>query len=399
MITKDKTTITYKGDGVTTSFPFPYQYRAGEDIKGYLLVNNKEMPIVANYRFDTVENKFIYPVNGVPLFATDTLIIKRQTPIEQNADLPNKYPYNAVEMVADNLTLIAQEQEAKIKGIENIRDELNEIAKRTVSMNFPTVYQMMKARAMKVYSDGIEDLLKAMLREVIPDGRYTSYLAEFKLVDGTSVAVGDTVVHVEGQPGFYVVDTNGNRQMIPDSGRLDFALSSPFDGNEKILTMEYPTGNGGTAASLTIPAVQTGGSEEELFNENGVKIYRRADGQAVIEFPTYAMFDTIYSNPNLDSLHFDSLELNELSGGGDDITITGMMLLAKLTNKACFPRDKEMPGHIQLPSQPDRLNLEFRRKGREEGYADEVFSWAGIDCDGSTWDHGVGVSYAKQDIL
>ena len=267
-----------------------------------------------------------------------------------------------------------------------------------VSMNFPTVYQMMKNRAMKVDSDSLEDVLKALLREVIPDGRYTSYLAEFKLVDGTSVAVGDTVVHVEGQPGFYVVDTNGNRQMIPDSGRLDFALMQPFDGNEKILTMEYPTGNDGTAASLTIPAVQTGGSNEELFNDNGVKIYRRSDGQAVLEFPAYAMLDLIYNNPNLDSLHFDSLELNELSSG-DDITITGMMLLAKLTTKAYFPRDKEMPRHIQLPNQPDRLNLEFRQKGREKGYADEVFSWANIDCDGSTWDSGVGVGYVKQDRL
>lgn len=134
MISKDKTTITYKGDGVTTSFPFPYQYRAGEDIKGYLLVNGKEMPITANYRFDTVENKFIYPINGVPLFTTDTLVIKRQTPIEQNADLPDKYPYNAVETVADNLTLIAQEQEAKIKGIENIRNDLAETTERTAQM-------------------------------------------------------------------------------------------------------------------------------------------------------------------------------------------------------------------------------------------------------------------------
>ena len=268
-----------------------------------------------------------------------------------------------------------------------------------VSMNFPSVYQMMIARAMKVDSDGLEDVLKAILREVIPDGRYSSYLAEFKLVDGTSVAVGDTVVHVEGQPGFYVVDTNGNRQMIPDSGRLDFALMQPFDGNEKILTMEYPNSSEGTAASLTIPAVQTGGSDEELFNENDMRIYKRSDGQAVIDFPAYAMFDTIYSNPNLDSLHFDSLELNELSSGGDDITITGMMLLAKLTTKVYFPRDKEMPRHVSLPSQSERLNLEFRRKDQEEGYADEVFSWAGIDCDGSTWDNGVGVSYVKRDIL
>lgn len=267
-----------------------------------------------------------------------------------------------------------------------------------VSMNFPTVYRMMKDRAMKVDSDSLEDVLKALLWEIIPDGRYSSNLAEFKLVDGTSVAVGDTVVHIEGQPRFYVVDTNGNRQMIPDSGRLDFALMQPFDGNEKILTMEYPNSNDGTAASLTIPAVQNGGSEEELFNENGVKIYRRSDGQAVLDFSAYAMLDTIYNNPNLDSLHFDSLELNELSSG-DDITITGMMLLAKLTSKAYFPRDKEMPRHVMLPSQSERLNLEFRRKGREEGYADDVFSWANIDCDGSTWVSGVGVSYVKQDRL
>ena len=286
---------------------------------------------------------------------------------------------SAYEVAVDN-GFVGTEQEwlESLKGRDGVSG-----TSEAVSMNFPTVYQMMKNRAMKVDSDSLEDLLKALLREVIPDGRYTSYLAEFKLVDGTSVAVGDTVVHVEGQPGFYVVDTNGNRQMIPDSGRLDFALSSPFDGNEKILTMEYPTGNDGTAASLTIPAAQTGGSEEELFND----------------FPAYAMFDTIYSNPNLDSLHFDSLELNELSGGGDDIAITGMMLLAKLTSKAYFPRDKEMPEHVTLPNQPERLNLEFRRKGRAEGYADDVFSWANVDCDGSTFDHGVGVSYAKQDIL
>ena len=302
---------------------------------------------------------------------------------------------SAYEVAVDN-GFVGTEQEwlESLKGRDGVSG-----TSEAVSMNFPTVYQMMKNRAMKVDSDSLEDLLKALLREVIPDGRYTSYLAEFKLVDGTSVAVGDTVVHVEGQPGFYVVDTTGNRQMIPDSGRLDFALMQPFDGNEKILTMEYPNSSEGTAASLTIPAVQTGGGEEGLFNENGVKIYRRADGQAVIEFPAYAMLDPIYNNPNLDSLHFDSLELNELSGGGDDITITGMMLLAKLTSKAYFPRDKAMPEHVHLPSQSERLNLEFRRKGREEGYADDVFSWAGIDCDGSTWDYGMDVGYVKQERL
>lgn len=270
-----------------------------------------------------------------------------------------------------------------------------------VSMNFPTVYQMMKARAMKVDSDNLEDVIKALLREVIPDGCHTSYLAEFKLVDGASVAVGDTVVHVEGQPGLYVADTDENRQMIPDSGRLDFALSSPFDGNEKILTMEYPNSNDGTAASLTIPAVQTGGSEEVLFNENDMKIYKRSDGQAVIEFPTYLSLDNLYRYENqLNKLHFDSLELvNTVNENNDTLAPGGLTRLERMTSKVYFPRDKKKPKYVQLPNRSERLNLEFRRKGREKGYADEVFSWAGIDCDGSTWDDGVGVSYAKQDRL
>ena len=280
------------------------------------------------------------------------------------------------------------------------RDEVNGTSE-AVSLNFPTVYRMMKDRAMKVDSDSLEDLLKALLREVIPDGRYTSYPAEFKFVDGTSVAVGDTVVYVEGQPGFYVVDTDGNRQVIPDSGRLDFALSSPFDGNEKILTMEYPNGNGGTAASLTIPAVQNGGSEEVLFNENDMRIYKRSDGQAVLEFPVYASLDQLYRYENqLNNLHFDSLELvNKVNTNNDTLAPAGMTFLERMTSKVYFPRDKEKPRHVMLPNQPDRLNLEFRRKGQAEGYADDVFSWANIDCDGSTWDDGVGVSYSKQDRL
>ena len=271
-----------------------------------------------------------------------------------------------------------------------------------VSMNFPTVYQMMKARAMKVDSDEIEDLLKALLREVIPDGRYTSHLAEFKLVDGTSVAVGDTVIHVEGQPGFYVVDTNGNRQMIPDSGRLDFALSSPFDGNEKILTMEYPTGNDGTAASLTIPAVQTGGSEEELFNENGVKIYRRADGQAVFEFPTYSSLNQLSRYENqLNNLHFDSLELvSTVNENNDTLAPSGLTMLERMTSKVYIAKDHYAPKQVLLPSRSEPLQLTFYEwdKGSNPGRWGS-FDWSRQPCKGKTATHIGDAQYDVPDDL
>lgn len=263
-----------------------------------------------------------------------------------------------------------------------------------VSMNFPTVYQMMKNRAMKVDSDSLEDILKSLLREVIPDGRYTSYLAEFKLVDGTSVAVGDTVVHVEGQPGFYVVDTNGNRQMIPDSGRLDFTLSSPFDGNEKILTMEYPTGNDGTAASLTIPAVSTGGSEEVLFNENDMRIYKRSDGQAVIEFPVYSSLNQLYRYENqLNNLHFDSLELVSTVNADNDILAPAeLTILEHMTNKVYIAKDHYAPKQVLLPSRSEPLRLTFYEWA---GSYWSSFDWSNKPCNGKTATH-VGV--AQYDI-
>lgn len=268
-----------------------------------------------------------------------------------------------------------------------------------VSMNFPTVYRMMKDRAMKVDSDSLEDLLKALLREVIPDGRYTSHLAEFKLVDGTSVAVGDTVVHVEGQPGFYVVDTNGNRQMIPDSGRLDFALSSPFDGNEKILTMEYPNSNDGTAASLTIPAVQTGGSNDELFNENDVKIYRRADGQAVLEFPVYATLDMLARHEDeIKKLHFDSLELvSTVNMDNDTLAVQGLLDLEQMTNKVYIAKDHYAPKQVMLPSRSEPLQLTFYEwDNRSKPGRWSSFDWSSKPCNGKTATH-VGV--AQYDIL
>ena len=295
MISKDKTTITYKGDGVTTSFPFPYQYRAGEDIKGYLLVNGKEMPITANYRFDEVENKFIYPVNGVPLFATDTLVIKRETPIEQNADLPNKYPYNAVEMVADNLTLIVQEQEAKIKGIENIRDELNEITERTISMNFPNIKDMLDVRAINADSDSLEDILRAIIKEVVPDGDYSKHLAEFTLVN-EKVEVGSTTVKIIGQPHFFITEQDHrDLQQIPAGGLLTFTLSAPFNGEEKQLDVLYPDVSKGTYSSITIPqntAEQV--IQDDMQGATGAKLYLNSQGHVCIRTRTYESLADVF---------------------------------------------------------------------------------------------------------
>ena len=383
MISKDKTTITYKGDGVTTSFPFPYQYRAGEDIRGYLLVNNKEMPIIANYRFDEVENKFIYPVNGVPLFTTDTLVIKRETPIEQNADLPNKYPYNAVETVADNLTLIAQEQEAKIKGIENIRDELNEITERTISMNFPRIKNMLDVRAINADSDSLEDILRAIVKEVVPDGDYSNHLAEFTLVN-KKVKVGSTTVDILGQSHFFITEQDHrNLQQIPTGGRLTFTLSTPFNGEEKTLDILYPDVSRGVYNQITIPqntAEQV--IQDDTQGATGAKLYLNAQGNVCIRTRTYESLADVFkwSHWTDHARQYDVPLTIDCYERGTAIKADGLTALNQhFKTVNCIT---EWPRYVDMPSQSGRLsmNLNIARSKGDTDLAQNDLS--GFECRG-----------------
>lgn len=298
MITKDKTTITYKGDGVTTSFPFPYQYRAGEDIKGYLLVNNKEMPIIANYRFDEVENKFIYPVNGVPLFATDTLVIKRETPIEQNADLPNKYPYNAVETVADNLTLIAQEQEAKIKGIENIRNELNETAKQAADMadkiitavskgynvaqnQFTSFMQIdVAGKTIKGFKEEIKKVVVAAKKAGVTDGTHLIVTTAFDVKNFAKNAKTEEHI-INAGPEADLIVTVGKDSLIVETQEKTYRLIDESVGYKAQEVMEAAVGSKGAAIDASITGTAKTVSIEPVTNVNEAVTPGRYAGEAI----------------------------------------------------------------------------------------------------------------------
>ncbi|MBF1330759.1 MAG: hypothetical protein HXM53_06165 [Megasphaera micronuciformis] len=298
MITKDKTTITYKGDGVTTSFPFPYQYRAGEDIKGYLLVNGKEMPIVANYRFDEVENKFIYPVNGVPLFTTDTLIIKRQTPIEQNADLPNKYPYNAVETVADNLTLIAQEQEAKIKGIENIRNELNETAKQAADMADKVVTAVSKGynvaqnqltsfmqidvagKTIKGFKEEIKKVVVAAKKAGATDGTHLIVTTAFDVKNFAKNAKTEEHI-INAGPEADLIVTVGKDSLIAETQEKTYRLIDESVGYKVQEVVEASVDNKGAAIDANITGTAKAVSIEPVTNVNEAVTPGRYMGEGI----------------------------------------------------------------------------------------------------------------------
>lgn len=110
MIQATEVTIVYRGDGKQTAFTFPYPYRTSGDIHGYLVDEmGMETEIVSNYRYDTVENTYIYPVQGNPLTADMSIRLSRETPLQNNVDLPDKLPFSLIEKSMDWIVMMLQE--------------------------------------------------------------------------------------------------------------------------------------------------------------------------------------------------------------------------------------------------------------------------------------------------
>lgn len=124
MIQTQEVSITYQGDGVQTSFAYPYAYRSSEDIKGYLInEEGYEEKITTNYRYDTVENKYIYPLQGEPLQAPWRIKLIRETPQQQNEKLPNKLPFSMIEKSLDWIIMILQEIGTRMNFLWHIRND------------------------------------------------------------------------------------------------------------------------------------------------------------------------------------------------------------------------------------------------------------------------------------
>lgn len=110
MIQDTEVTVLYRGDNTQTSFSFPFPYRDADDIHGYIVdETGDETEITSNYRYDTTENKYIYPVQGTPLTPSQRIRLLRETPLQNNVDLPDKLPFSGIEKGMDWIVMMLQE--------------------------------------------------------------------------------------------------------------------------------------------------------------------------------------------------------------------------------------------------------------------------------------------------
>lgn len=252
-----------------------------------------------------------------------------------------------------------------------------------VSMNFPRIKNMLDDRAILVDSDSLEDILRAIVKEVVPDGEYTNHVAPFALVN-EKVEVGSTTVEIIGQPHFFITEQDHrNVQQIPAGGRLTFTLSAPFNGEEKQLDVLYPDISKGTYSSITIPQNKT----EQIIQDDtqgatGAKLYLNSQGNVCIRTRTYESLADVFkwSYWTGHARQHDVPLIIDCYERGTAIKADGLTALNQhFKNVNCIG---EWPSHVEMPSQSQRISMYLniaRRKGDTNLVQNDVFDF---ECQG-----------------
>ena len=124
MIQTTEVSITYKGDGVQTSFPYPYPYRSSDDIVGYIINDvGYEKRITNNFKYDKVSNIYQYPLAGEPWPRHTPSNSSGKHRSNRNADLPGKLPFSLIEKSLDWIIMILQEIGSRCNSLWHIRND------------------------------------------------------------------------------------------------------------------------------------------------------------------------------------------------------------------------------------------------------------------------------------
>lgn len=235
-----------------------------------------------------------------------------------------------------------------------------------VSLNFPRIKNMLDVRAINADSDSLEDILRAIIKEVVPDGDYSKHITEFTLVNAR-VEVGSTTVEVLGHPHFFIAEQDHNNlQQIPAGGRLTFTLSAPFDGEEKRLDVIYPDVSKGIYEIITIPPNKAGQViQDDTQGATGAKLYFDAQENVCIRTRTYESLADVFkwSYWTGHVWQYDAPLIIDCYERGTAIKADGLTALNQhFKTVNCIT---EWPSHVDMPIQDSLLNLSLNIANRK----------------------------------
>ena len=172
MINTSETRIIFNGNGVATDFPYSFKIINDTDVKVMTVdPDGTETVLDSDYYVDVTASKVVYPgyppgeepaeSERPPVLPTGwQLVVYREIPITQEADLGDRWPFNVIESALDKITMILQ----------NIFDGFKRSLK--VGQNAPTnidiVVPIEANKALKWNADGTQIVLTVDPADVLP---------------------------------------------------------------------------------------------------------------------------------------------------------------------------------------------------------------------------------------
>ena len=145
-----KPSVVYQCDGVNKKWIWPYDFNKVEDIALIIVdADGIESVQTGNIDYDKENKTLTYPADGDPLDNTHKIILERRTPITQDTDLPDEYPFQNIEHMTDRVTLILQEMQEKMNRALLIRvgsdEDATTVARKIVDTSTKAVNDAINA--------------------------------------------------------------------------------------------------------------------------------------------------------------------------------------------------------------------------------------------------------------
>lgn len=137
MISSSENRVSYDGDGLAKEFAYQFKILEKNDIKVMLVKPDGSTQILSkDYYVDAEKSVVIYPgyapgaeipeSERPPILPTGwRLVLYREVPITQLVHLPEIWPFNVIEAMADKLTIICQQLFGNVKRCLKIGNEVN----------------------------------------------------------------------------------------------------------------------------------------------------------------------------------------------------------------------------------------------------------------------------------
>lgn len=150
--------ITYNGNGNATEFAYQFKILDRTDIKVLLTdADGKEKLLTKDYYVDVEKNVVIYPgyAPGAEIPESERppvlpagwrLVLYREVPITQLVRLPEIWPFNVIEAMADKLTIICQQLKDKLSRALTINE--------SSASNIDTTVPWVPGKTFRVSDDG-----------------------------------------------------------------------------------------------------------------------------------------------------------------------------------------------------------------------------------------------------